>query len=62
LYYNNNTLKYEGELIGGEPNGWGKSYNYDGDVVYEGEWKNGKYHGLGRVVFKHRSPLAGIWE
>jgi hypothetical protein len=45
-----------------KPNGSGRSYDTNGNIIFAGNWKDGKYHGLGRVVFKHRSPLAGYWH
>ena len=32
----------------GERNGIGKEYNYDGHLIFEGEYKNGKKNGKGK--------------
>jgi antitoxin component YwqK of YwqJK toxin-antitoxin module len=29
---------------------------------YEGEWKNGKQHGPGKIVYKNGQILYGNWE
>lgn len=41
---------YEGELINGVRNGWGKYKWKDGDI-YEGEWKDGLFWGKGTFRF-----------
>ena len=35
-------LEYEGEYLNGEKNGKGKNYDYKGNIIFEGEYKNGK--------------------
>ena len=37
---NNNGLIYEGEYLNGVRYGFGKSYNLNGEVEYEGEWRD----------------------
>lgn len=38
---------YEGDLVGGVPCGRGVEKNKQGQIVYDGEWKDGKYEGTG---------------
>ena len=38
--------KYEGEIVNGVPNGWGKVVFPSGSV-YEGSWKDGDTEGIG---------------
>ena len=41
-------LEFEGEYLNGERNGKGKEYNYNGDIIFEGEYyKNKKWEGKG---------------
>ena len=38
-------------------------YNINGNILYEGEWKNGKYHGKGTMYNNNGSILyEGEWE
>ena len=51
-YYNNNSLKFEGEYLNGERNGKGKEYDYTFEQIkFEGEYKNGKRNGKGKEYF-----------
>ena len=34
----NGKLVFEGEYLNGERNGKGKEYNYDGNLIFEGEY------------------------
>ena len=34
-------LKFEGECLNGERNGKGKDYDFIGQLIFEGEYKNG---------------------
>ena len=36
------TMIYEGEFLNGERNGKGKEYNDNGQLIFEGEFKQGK--------------------
>ena len=42
----NNKSEFEFQLIQG--NGKGKEYNYLGDLIFEGEYKNGEREGIGK--------------
>lgn len=41
-------LRYVGEYDKGLPNGFGLLIDNDGNTLYEGNWLNGKRHGVGR--------------
>jgi len=42
-------LFYEGEYLNGERNGKGKEYNYNGELIFDGEYKEGeKWNGIGK--------------
>ena len=48
---------YEGEYLEyGKPHGKG-TFNYFDGGVYKGEWKNGKYHGKGKIIFINNDVL-----
>jgi antitoxin component YwqK of YwqJK toxin-antitoxin module len=40
-------VDYKGQVNEGKPNGWGKAYFQNGSM-YDGEWKDGKQHGLAK--------------
>ena len=33
---------YEGAFVGGKMHGWGALYTHEGNLWFEGEWKNGE--------------------
>lgn len=41
--------RYQGEKLKGIPHGWGIFWWADGEI-YEGEFTNGKYHGIGSCL------------
>ena len=41
--YSYNRLKYEGEYLNGKRNGKGIEYSSEGKILFEGEYKDGKY-------------------
>ena len=41
LYFD--KLKFEGEYLNGKRNGKGKEYDFEGNLVNEGEFKNGLF-------------------
>ena len=51
-YYNgycSEYLLFEGEYLNGERNGKGKEYDYYGELIFEGEYKEGKrWNGKGK--------------
>ena len=42
IYYYKDILKFDGEILDGKRNGKGKEYNYDGNLIFSGEFINGK--------------------
>lgn len=40
--YLDEMIAYEGKFKDGKPNGYGIQYDDAGDILYEGQWKNGK--------------------
>ena len=59
----NGSMLYVGETQNGTPNGEGKLY-YSGmlSLVYEGGFKNGKFHGYGTRVNDDRTTSRGRFE
>ena len=57
--YNSYTdqLLYDGEYLKGKKNGEGKEYNYDGKLICEGEYKNGKIWEGKRIEFNYHENL-----
>lgn len=55
---------YEGMLVNGIANGWGRNINYDPVAAeysyYQGQWKNGAYDGKGEYFFK-KEKYAGAF-
>lgn len=50
-YMDNGQQVYIGDNIGGIPNGKGQMYwSGTAELIYEGEFKDGKFHGTGRKV------------
>ena len=43
-----NELIFEGKLMNGKKNGFGKLYD-EGNLIYEGEWKNNEKNGFGKL-------------
>ena len=52
---------YEGQVVNGEPHGWGK-LTYLNDVVYEGEWRKGQEHGHGTITWRNGSLFSGKFD
>ena len=51
---------YQGDLVGGKPNGSGKTTFQNGDV-YEGEYVKGKRQGKGIYTFTDGEKYDGEW-
>ena len=43
LYYRNGQVMYEGDLVLGKREGYGKFYNEDGSIIYDGFFSNNNY-------------------
>lgn len=52
----------KGEWQGGKPHGYISMIDSKGLTVYEGEFKDGKRHGLGRQVFESGDMYDGGWQ
>lgn len=48
-YENTNKKYYEGHVINGKAQNKGKEYYDNGNLKYEGNFKNGKYDGYGKL-------------
>ncbi len=46
------TADYFGQTEGGKPNGWGKA-TFPSGKTYNGEWKDGKMHGMGQEFYNN---------
>ena len=61
-YYDNGTIKFEGQFKSNKANGYGKSYYDNGNIQYEGNWNNGTYDGDGTLYDKNGSIVySGKW-
>ena len=54
------SIRYEGDLKDGQPEGHGKCEVSDG--VYEGEFHNGQRHGHGVETYNNGDLLEGQWQ
>ncbi len=50
----NKNGQYEGEMLNGKRQGYGKAV-YDNGSVYEGYWENNQRHGKGKLIFGQSS-------
>lgn len=51
LYGADGEILYEGALIDSKPNGYGKTYNKNGTLKFEGIFKNGGIYGDNLIVY-----------
>ncbi|MDP0530677.1 hypothetical protein NLB58_02145 [Porphyromonas gingivalis] len=58
----NNGQRYEGNFVDFKREGEGTLYTENGDKIYEGEWKNNKYHGYGMYFMRGQCRYDGLWE
>ncbi|MDR0531380.1 MAG: hypothetical protein LBG83_04870 [Oscillospiraceae bacterium] len=54
--------RYEGFFVDDDRHGWGKLIDSAGNLVYAGQWKNGRRHGRGSVTFSDKSTYVGQWK
>lgn len=52
----------KGEWEAGKPHGYSCVIDPKGTVTYEGEFRNGKRHGLGRQIFDSGDMYDGCWK
>ena len=52
-------LKYEGEILNGDKNGYFKEYDFLGNIFFEGEYKNGKKNGKGKEYYSNNLIFEG---
>ena len=52
--------KYEGELVNGEPHGYGVA-QYSIGMRYEGNWRNCLRHGYGVEIFTNGNFFEGVF-
>ena len=55
-----NGAKYIGEFKNNTMNGFGKEYNEEGELIYEGNYVNYKFHGHG-IFFNNKLKMNGNW-
>ena len=65
-YNENGIVIYRGEYIESKKyryirNGFGKLYNNKGNLIYEGEWKNGMKQGKGTLILNDHRLFTGKW-
>ena len=58
----NSGQRYEGNFVDFKREGEGTLYTESGDKIYEGEWKNNKYHGYGMYFLRGQCRYDGLWE
>ena len=54
--------RYEGNFVDFMRDGEGILYTENGDKIYEGDWKNNKYHGYGMYFMRGQCRYDGWWE
>ena len=65
-YNENGRMIYRGGYIESKKyryirNGFGKLYNNKGNLIYEGEWKNGMKQGKGTLILNGNRLFSGKW-
>lgn len=50
ILINANKKNYAGEFKNGKKDGFGILKDFDGQIIYEGNWKCNKYHGKGKLI------------
>ena len=56
------NYQYDGELVNGVPNGMGAMTDLSTNkIVYKGEWKDGKYNGMGLLYFEDTRIEEGLF-
>ena len=66
--YKSKKLKFDGEYLNGRKSGEGKEYNWNGSLLFEGEYKNGKrwngkgYDGKNNIVYELKNGKGYLKE
>ena len=53
---------YLGEFKNNLPNGKGIKYYKNGNILYEGDWVNGKQEGKGKVIYENEEYYIGQFK
>ena len=53
---------YEGKISDNLPNGKGKKYNKNGNVLYEGDFINGQFEGKGKYIYDNGDYYEGQYK
>ena len=53
IYYDDNIIKYKGQMKGDYYHGYGIYYDKKGNMVYKGLWNNNNYHAKGTLYHKN---------
>ncbi len=62
IYYENGSIKYDGDFINDNFNGYGK-YIYRDNQYYIGQWKNDLKHGKGTMYYSNGNiKQKGNWD
>ena len=57
LYRNDGSLRYSGQMVGHQKEGWGTEFGTGGKIIYVGNWRKGKRHGHGtHTEYKQNKP------
>jgi hypothetical protein len=60
--YGENVVQYEGSYENGLRNGHGKLYYNSNNLWYEGDWKDGQFHGKGKSYSDGIVVYDGHWD
>ncbi len=61
IIYLNEKKYYEGSIENNKPNGIGKLYDQEENIIYYGEIENGLPHGYGASFFMNQETYRGNW-
>jgi hypothetical protein len=59
LYTGSRFKAYEGDFLFNKREGFGIEFSVEGNLIYEGQWKSDKYHGLGITYFEGKKFYEG---
>lgn len=61
-YYDDDSVRYRGEKKNNKFHGFGALYDLRGKRLYSGYWRNGLYHGNGKLYSKGKLLYDGDWK